>query len=213
MRYEWSLFELHRLIFLEERLTELKELLGSNLNLDKLAINEHTTRIDLLQEHDDSINRFTIFCNAEMRVPMVLCFAGEDQWIQLLCSWLKSQGVIVLPIELDSQAMLSVADEIIGLKSYDTKLIFDVTTTDRNLRKLELEVDKESFQRLTRELTSHTALQDIIVPYIYQRSGMIIEKLPLTMISFTGAASITHDKIVVSSWSNDTLKKLLEVVQ
>lgn len=213
MRYEWSLFELHRLIILEERFTELKELLGSNLNLDILAIDEHTTRIDLLQENDDGINRFILFRNSKMRVPMVLCFAGEDQWIQLFCGWLKSQGVIVIPIELNAQAMLGIADEIIGLQSYDTKFIFDVTTTDRNLRKLELEVDKESFKFLTRNLTLHTALRDKIVPYIYHRSGMIIEKLPLTVISFLGAASVSHDKIVVSSWSNETLEKLLELTQ
>ncbi|GCE99144.1 hypothetical protein ZYGM_002530 [Zygosaccharomyces mellis] len=213
MRHEWTLFELHRLIFLEEKFTELRDLFGPNLTLDTMVVNEHTTRLDLLLENNEDTSRFIIFRNPKIQVPMVLCFTGENQLIQLLSCWLKSQGVIVLPITLNPQAMLNMADSIRGLQFYDTKLIFDVNTTDKNLKKLELEVDKESFKLLTADLSSHTALRDKIVPYIYQQSGIITEKMPLTMISFAGAASITHNKIITSSWRNDTLEELLNLIQ
>lgn len=213
MRHEWSLFGLHRLISLEEQLTELKDLLGSNLNVDSTAIDDHRIRIDLVQEQEDGINQFTMFFDGRMRLPMVLCYTGADQWIHLFCSWLKSQGVIIWPVELDTQAMLQIADTIVGMQCYDTKFVFDVVTTDRNLKKMELEVDKASFRRLTSELKSPTALQESIVPYIYQRSGMLLDQLPLTIISFTGAASVTHSRIVLSSWSSDILNKLLGLIQ
>lgn len=211
MHHAWSLFALHKCISLEEYLPELGVLLGSTLDLNMSEIDLHCKRIDLKQLLTEGVNQFVAFANTEMQIPMVLCYTGDTQAIMLFTSWLKAQGVIVWPLELSSSAMIAIADTMVAKNYYDAKFVFDVVTHRKNLKKIEIEVDKQSFRALAGE--KDAPLQESIIPYIHDRSGIVVGKLPLVLIAFAGFATVGMHVIQTSAWSSEHLRKLLQCIQ
>lgn len=211
MRHVWSSFALHRYISLEDALPELGRLFGSPLDLDVTEIDEHCKRIDLKQKLDEETNQFVAFSNVQLQTPMVLCSTGNNHTIMLFISWIRAQGVILWPLKLDTAAMVTIADAIGSQRCYDTRLVFELVTQGKHLKKIEIEVDKQSFRALAGEKES--PLQKAIIPYIYERSGLVVDKLPLVLVTFTGVAAVSPHEIIISFWNIQVLRTLLECIQ
>lgn len=211
MPHVWSFYALNKCIYLEEHLSALEALLGSTLSLATRQIKpyhqvdiEEYKRIDLKQDLEESEGHFVLLCKKEFQVPALLSYSGNSYPKDIILEWLKSElGVVIYPVKLDSKSMIDIADAFMQTNErhistfYDTKFLLDIETQNENLKKMDIEIDKESVKILSSSQPS--PLNEAILPYIFQETGIRLPRLPLSMIVLTGLVKIKRDAIITAT--------------
>lgn len=211
MPHVWSFYALNKCIYLEEHLPALEALLGTTLSLGTRQIKSHHQidiakyrRTDLEQDLEESVGYFALLCKEDFQVPTLLGYSGKSYPKDTILEWLKSElGVIIFPVNLNQESMIDIADAFMLRNErqlsnyYDTKFLFDIDTQNENLKKMDIEIDKESVKILSSSLSS--PLNAAILPYIFQETGIQLTKLPLSMIVLTGLVKIKRDAIITAT--------------
>ncbi|QLL31357.1 hypothetical protein HG536_0B02200 [Torulaspora globosa] len=195
MPYVWSFYTLSDSLDVVKSHAGLEEALRSTLRLEIRDNNDVPWKAQLIQELEESSNIFILLDDDELRIPAILAYSGESTAIDTFTEWLKSSlGLIVTSIVLDASTMLQVADALTGKsQTYDTRLFFDIVTEAKNLTKMEMEIDKASLRSLSN--SSGCSYSEGLVSFLYNETGMRLERLPLASISMAGNAKIWRNKI------------------
>lgn len=215
MPYVWSFYTLSDSIDVVESHPGLEEALRATLRLEIRDKSDLPWRAQLVQELDESSNIFVLLKDDERRIPAVLAYSGESTAIGTFNEWLKSSlGLIVTPVVLDARAMLQVADALTGKSyMYDTRLFFEIDTEAKNLTKMEVEIDKGSLRTLSE--SSECSYSGGLASFLYNETGMRLERLPLALISMAGNAKIGRNKIttIEANLQDDVLQAILKSAQ
>ena len=220
MPYLWSFYALNKYITFNDRISEIEDILRSPISTSIYEFNETIngheansaySRIELDYDIEDSQSKFIVVGKKECKVPMILAYSGNHENIgSAFVDWLKSElAVVVWPISISKDMMIKISDAVVlpgnplyefeDYKWFNTKFLFDVDTTGGNLRKLEVEILKDSCMKLSKN--SRLPYSEAIIPYVYYQTGMKVLELPLTSISFTGYLKISEEGIIAVAFS------------
>ncbi|QLG70288.1 hypothetical protein HG535_0A02260 [Zygotorulaspora mrakii] len=220
MIHEWSFYVLDGSINWRTQLGSLERLLRSSISIGNQVIYAEDSREGAKYvrkrfeiESEELISFMELVENKNFRIPTILSFAGNEYIKDLILGWIRSEcGVIILPIEFNGTFMIYVVDAIFYAstlhfsETYRTKLIYDVDTENKNLKKLELELDKDTLKTFT-DMEKRSVFEKCIMPYIREETGLILEKLTLSMISLAGFARI--NKRGISTFANTLETEIL----
>lgn len=214
MPHVWYFHALNESVDLKGNLGRLKEFLPGELTLDERDAN-NARRTTLIQDRGESVSRLVLFNEKKLEIPTVLAFTGDRDLLAAVLEWLKSViGVVMYRITLDQSMMLAIADAMCGGdRFYDSKFIFDVTTEDKNLTSMGIEVDKKSLRSLS--AGQSRPYQESVVPYVYEETGLLLKKLPMASIALLGHARIAKDTVTTleDDIEDKTLSTILESIQ
>lgn len=219
MPHVWYFHALDESIDVKEFLERLQEVFSGQLTVESrdAHCSNSARRTTLTQDRGDSPDQFILVSDKELEIPTILAFSGDRDALAGFLEWLKSDiGVVMYRMILDQKSMFAVADAMCGKSQprfYDSKFLFEVTTENKSLTTIGIEVDRRSLRSLS--ANRDRPYQESVVPYLYQETGMFLEKLSLTSIALTGHAKITKDG--VTTLGNDIddaiLMELLRSIQ
>ncbi|AJP96633.1 Iml3p [Saccharomyces cerevisiae YJM1199] len=241
MPYTWKFLGISKQLPLENGIAQLNQLLNLEVDLDIQTIRvpsdpdggtaadeyfRYEMRLDISNLDEGTYSKFIFLGNSKMEVPMFLCYCGTDNRNEVVLQWLKAEyGVIMWPIKFEQKTMIKLADASIvhvtkenieQITWFSSKLYFEPETQDKNLRQFSIEIPRESCEGLALGYgnTMHP-YNDAIVPYIYNETGMAVERLPLTSVILAGHTKIMRESIVTSTRSlrNRVLAVVLQSIQ
>lgn len=78
---------------------------------------------------------------------------------------------------------------------YNMRLVFEVDTDGKNLKNIELDIDKKSIYFLANEGTSKDPIVDSVFPHIHERTGLLCEELPLVELKLQDMITLNKHMI------------------
>ncbi|KOH00428.1 Iml3p [Saccharomyces eubayanus] len=241
MPYTWKFLGANKQLSLENAIPQLNQLLNLEVEFDVKTIqvpdgaddvsggNEYIRselRLDTSNLDENTYSKFIFLGNANMEVPMFLCYCGTNNHNEVVLQWLKAEyGIIMWPINFDQTMMIKLADASIvhvtkenveQITWFSSKFYFEPTTQDKNLKQFDIEIPRESCEGLALgHGNTMRPYSDAIVPYIYNETGMAVGKLPLASIILAGHTKIMRETIVTSTRTlrNRVLTVLLQSIQ
>ena len=224
----WSFYAVNQCVDLETKTGSLESLLRSTVAIDNKMVKslDDSAHIQYLKKHikieSEEASSKIILLEAEgLEISTLLSFAGDSTVQELVLEWLKSEfGAIVFPIQLDQKVLVQLVDSILhtnkmkNAEFYRIKFLFGVETKQGSLKRIEMELDKGTMKTFSENSEKHV-LENVIIPYIYQETGMQIQKLNLNMISMIGFAKFARDNIttVSNNVEDEVLLMLLKSAQ
>ncbi|QLQ78870.1 hypothetical protein HG537_0B02180 [Torulaspora globosa] len=212
MSHIWFFYTLSGSVDVVKSHPSLEEALRGSLRLEIRDDSDLPWRAQFIQDLNESSNVFILLNDDGLCIPTILAYSGESAAIGTFNEWVKSSlGLIVTPIVLDTITMLQVADALTERGNmYDTRLFFEFVTETKNLTKMEMEIDKSSLRALSH--SSEGSYSDGLVSFLYNETGMRLERLPLSSISMSGNAKIGKNQITTmeADLQDDLLRVLLK---
>lgn len=192
---------------------------NETVNLSKSLITHELARVSYemteitsvaISEYDEKI---VIFSHQDWEIPTLIAIYSNDEPLKArVLDWLKNtQEAIIWPLLFNTSTMIQVTDRLLNKDNFVTvKLLFNTIgkTENDNIRTITIELEKESCSQLyNNELQERRAkdtgvdlennnilpLTDCILPHIHDQSGIIVDKMPLTMINLMNEARITKE--------------------
>ncbi|CCF57920.1 hypothetical protein KAFR_0D02720 [Kazachstania africana CBS 2517] len=191
MPYIWNIYGLNKII---EWNAEVIESLEEELD----CVIQHD--FDSKELISDKFNVTYDDCDGNMYI--CLCFDLEqdnhrrescDQFFKFLKN---HTGVIIWPIKFDEIDMTGIIDCTIHEKEkwYDTK--FEISTEPgKGIDKFVIELNASSCRSICNG-SMENAYRDGILPYLYDKTGIKVEKLQINCIILTNLMTIYKDRIV-----------------
>ncbi|CCE61434.1 hypothetical protein TPHA_0A03580 [Tetrapisispora phaffii CBS 4417] len=239
MPYAWSFYAVDKYINLEEHYNELEKLFRNSLNIYKNVIEEdqdlnsstkNTYSCFELEYEVIGDGRFKIMCieNNDLEIPMVFCYAGTDErYSFIFIEWLKSEiNCIIWKLQFNNIQMIDICDTAVSpnsfnngnfnnidYKFYNALFVFDLKTTDDNLKKMNFEVPASSCRKLFR--SNEKPFKNSILPYIYEETGIKTDIIPLNSITLLNHLKITKYNTITTAFSmrDNIIHTILKQVQ
>lgn len=123
---------------------------------------------------------------------MKLAFSIIVKDLQFTNKWMTQIASYVL-----RNTKSDLGNEVYGIWHcwYNMRLVFEVDTDDKNLKNIELDIDKKSIYFLASEGTSEDPIADSVFPHIHERTGLLCGELPLVELKLQDMITLNKHMI------------------
>lgn len=112
-------------------------------------------------------------------------------------NWISGNyRIIMQDIVLGNPEKIRIADSVLKETVVGVKLVYNVVTEAKNLKKIEIDVGRGDSSSLCNTNTDHP-LSGGIIPYIHSKTGMHCDKIPLSEIKLSNVVTILTDSVIL----------------